>query len=37
MQVLDRVLDGDDVAVAVRLMWSMMAASVVDLPLPWCR
>ena len=35
VQELDRVLDGDDVAAfGVALMWSIIAASVVDLPEP---
>ena len=35
VQVLDRVLDRDDVRGSrCRLMWSIIAASVVDLPLP---
>jgi len=32
MQVLDRVLEGDDVAGRVELMWSIIAARVVDCP-----
>jgi hypothetical protein len=34
VQVLDRVLDGHDVRERVLLMWSIIAASVVLLPLP---
>ena len=34
VQELDRVLDRDDVRGRVRLMWSIIAASVVDLPEP---
>ena len=34
VQVLDRVLDRHDVARRVWLMWSIIAASVVDLPEP---
>ena len=34
VEELDRVLDRDDVLRVVRLMWSIIAASVVDLPEP---
>ena len=32
VEELDRVLDGEEVVVRVSLMWSIIAASVVDLP-----